>query len=552
VAAVVPDPVSTSLPASTRAPRPELVLVRLKLALLAGGLRRSPWQVVALVLGALAGLVVVGLLGSGLVALRWQPVDVAAPVVVGVGSVAVLGWAVLPLVAFGVDETLDPSRFATFAVPRRALVVGLLGAGLVGVPGAATLLLALATTVTWSRSVPAALLALVAGVVAALTCVAASRATTTAAASLLRARRTRDVLAIVGGVAAVSVGPLVNVLTSRLAGGAVDGALGVARALAAVAGWTPLGLAWAAPADAAAGRWGLAAVRFALAVAVLVLVLAGWGAALRRAEAQPGTHAAAGRSGRPGVLDAVVRRLPDRPAVAVAQRCLRYWRRDPRYLVSAASLAVVPLLLVVLPLSQGSSVGPWLLAGGPLAAFAAGWSLHNDVAYDHSAFAAHVATGLRGRDDRAGRVLAAACWQLPVLLALTLAGALLAGRADLLPAVLGAATGCYGAGLGVSSVASALTPYAAPPPGANPFQTPRGAAAATLVAQFASSAAVTVLALPALVPAVVAVLGSSWAGWTALAAGLLTGPLWTVVGIRQGGAVLDRRLPEVLAAVSRA
>ena len=549
MAAVVRDPLSP--PPGTRPPRPELVLVRLKLALLAGGLRRSPWQVVALVLGGVAALVVVALVGSGLVALRWQPVDVAAPVVVGVGSLAVLGWAVLPLVAFGVDETLDPSRFATFAVERRALVVGLLGAGLVGVPGVATLLLALTTAVTWSRSVPAVLVALVAGVVATLTCVAASRATTTAASALLRARRTRDVLAIVGGVAAVSAGPLANVLTSRVAGGAVDGALEVARSLAAVAGWTPLGLAWAAPADAAAGRWGSAAVRLALAVAVLALVLVGWGAALRRSEARPDTHAGPGRSGRPGVLDRAVRRLPDRPAVAVAQRCLRYWRRDPRYLVSGASLAVLPLVLVVVPLSQGGAVGPWLLVGGPLAAFAAGWSLHNDVAFDHSAFAAHVVTGLRGRDDRAGRVLAAAAWQLPVLVLLTLAGALLADRTDLLPAVLGAATGCYGAGLGVSSVASALTPYAAPPPGANPFQTPRGAAAATFVAQLASSAAITALALPALAPAVVAVVGPSWVGWTSLAAALVTAPLWTVLGVRHGGAVLDRRLPEVLAAVSR-
>ncbi|NIZ93374.1 hypothetical protein [Kineococcus rubinsiae] len=537
------------------APRPELVLVRLKLALLRGGLRRSPWQVVALVLAALAGLAVVLVAGAGLLALRWQPVDVAGPVVVVVGGLAVLGWALVPLVAFGVDETLDPSRFTTFAVDRGALVRGLLLAGLIGVPGAATLLLALATVLTWSRSPGAVLVAVVAAVVVTLTCVAASRATTTAAAAVLRARRTRDLLAIVGGVLAVAAGPLVNIAVGRVGGGLVvtpDGLLDRARSVAAVVGWTPLGLAWAAPADAARGAWGTAVLRLVLAVGVLALVLFAWGAALRRAEERPGTASRSGdRSGRTTLTDRLVRRLPDHPAVAVAQRCLRYWRRDPRYLVSGASLAVLPLVLVVVPLSQGSAVGPWLLAGGPLAAFAAGWSLHNDVAFDHSAFAAHVVTGLRGRDDRAGRVLAAAAWQLPVVVVLCVAGGLLSGRTDLLPAVLGAATGCYGAGLGVSSVASALTPYAAPPPGANPFQTPRGAAAATLVAQLASSGVITALSLPVLVPAVVAVVGPSWVGWHALAAALVTAPLWTVLGVRHGGALLDRRLPEVLATVSR-
>ncbi|WP_432498768.1 transporter [Kineococcus gypseus] len=524
-------------------------LVRLKLTLLRNGLRRSPWQVVALVLGLLYAVSVVTVVGAGLVALRFTGADVAGAVVVGAGTLAVLGWALLPLVAFGVDETLDPARFATSAVPRRQLVPGLLLAGFVGLPGLVTLLLSLAAAAALARSLPAAAIAVAGALLGALTAVAASRASTTAAAALLRARRARDVVVLVVGLLVVLLGPGINLVAQRVEGGAGDLA-GLGRDAAAVAGWTPPGFAWAAGADAAAGRWGTALLRLVLAAAVLAAVLGAWALALGRSGTGPATGGGPARSAavRGGGL---LERLPATPAGAVARRCLTYWRRDPRYLVSAGSLAVVPLLLVVLPLSAGDGSGRWLLATGPLVAFVTGWSLHDDVAYDHSAFALHVAAGVRGRDDRAGRVLAAAAWQVPVVLVLAVAGALVPGRADLLPAVLGACAALLGAGYGVSSVASALVPYPVAAPGGNPFSTPRGAATATVLVQLATTAATTVLALPALVALVLALTWTPWAGAAGLVVGLALGGLWTWLGVTRGGALLDRRAPEVLAVVSR-
>ncbi|WP_432497600.1 hypothetical protein [Kineococcus auxinigenes] len=524
-------------------------LVRLKLTLLRNGLRRSPWQVVAFVVGVLYALFIVATVGGALVALRFADLDVAAPVVVGVGTLAVLGWALIPLVAFGVDETVDPSRFATFAVPRAQLVPGLLLAGLVGLPGAVTLLLSLAGAAALSRSVPATALAVVAVVVGTLTAVAASRATTTAAAALLRARRTRDVAVLVGGVLIVLLGPGINLVAQRVEDG-LDDLAALGRDAAAVAGWTPPGLAWAAAADAAAGRWGTALLRLLLALAVLAAVLGAWALALGRSGTGPaagGGGPARTTAGGGGLLD----RLPSTPAGAVARRCLLYWRRDPRYLVSAASVAVLPLLLLVLPLSAGGDPGSWFLAAGPLAAFVTGWSLHDDVAYDHSAFTLHVTAGVRGRDDRAGRLLAAALWQVPLVLVLTVIGALVAGRADLLPALTGASAALLGAGYGVSSVASALTPYPVAPPGGNPFSSPRGAATATLLVQLVTTLVVALLALPALAALLVALLWAPWAGWIGLLAGTGLGALWVWLGLTRGGALLDRRAPEVLAVVSR-
>ncbi|NAZ88257.1 transporter, partial [Kineococcus indalonis] len=435
-------------------------LLRLKLTLLRNGMRSSTWQLVSFVLGALYALFLVATLGAGLLGLRFAGLDVAGPVVVGAGTLAVLAWALVPLVAFGVDETLDPSRFATLAVPRRQLVPGLLLAGLVGLPGLVTVLLSLATAATFSRTTAATAFAALTGLLGALTAVAASRTTTTAASALLRGRRARDVLVVVAGVLLVGVGPGINVLTSRLADGGRDWAE-LARAAAGVAGWTPPGFAWAAGADAAAGRWGTALLRLLLALAVLAGLLLAWGAALGPAGTGPvggaGASGPAVRERRGGLLE----KLPDTPAGAVARRCLAYWRRDPRYVMGAATVAVVPLLLIVLPLTVGPATGPgrWMLAAGPLTAFVTGWSLHDDVAYDHSAFALHVTSGVRGRDDRAGRVIASALWQVPVLLVLCVAGALVAGAPEQLPALLGATAALLGAGYGVSSVSSALAPY---------------------------------------------------------------------------------------------
>src|SRR2546430_17468214 len=54
------------------------------------------------------------------------------------GTALVLGWLFLPLLFFGVDETLDPARFALLPLPRRTLAVGMLAAACVGIPGNAT------------------------------------------------------------------------------------------------------------------------------------------------------------------------------------------------------------------------------------------------------------------------------------------------------------------------------------------------------------------------------------------------------------------------------
>ncbi|MET1063681.1 MAG: transporter, partial [Arthrobacter sp.] len=98
-------------------------LVRLKLTLLRNGFKRSPWQLVGVILGGLYAIGMLALLISGLFFLSYTEPEVARMVVVLGGSAAFLGWALIPMMATGVDMTLDPARFVTYAVPMRQLLL---------------------------------------------------------------------------------------------------------------------------------------------------------------------------------------------------------------------------------------------------------------------------------------------------------------------------------------------------------------------------------------------------------------------------------------------
>ena len=252
------------------------LIVGLKWQLLRNGLRRSTPQLVGLIIAVLYGLGVLIVALSGLIALRFAlPSDVARTVIIIGGSLVMLGWAILPVVAYGIDETLDPARFATFAVPRRQLVIGLLLSSLVSVPAAVMAILGLATVITWSRSLLAVVVAPVAAVVAVLTCVALGRVTSTASFAMSRQRRGKEALLFLMLLLSLGVGVAVSSIMKRAS------SPGLLPHLADVLGWTPLGLAWSAPADIVDGAIGSGLLRLALGLVFLVVMLVTWDSLLR-------------------------------------------------------------------------------------------------------------------------------------------------------------------------------------------------------------------------------------------------------------------------------
>jgi ABC-2 type transport system permease protein len=507
-------------------------LLRLKLHLLRNGLRRSVAALVGMVLGLVYGGGFVVLVLAGLVTVRaHDDLGLARSVVVLVGSALVAGWALLPIVLFGVDPTLDPTRFATFAVRERTLAVGLVLTALVGLPGVATVLLVLGTVVTGSRSVPATLAAVVGGLLGLLTCVLLSRIVTAAASAILTTRRGRDVAGVGGLLVFIVAGPLI--------GGLSDGGFNRTSldSAAAVLAWTPLGWAWAPAGDLALGQWGTGLARLALAAVLCLVLLVVWERLLVSVLRNP--RSASSDGGKVSAGLGLFGRLPATPMGAIAARAGTYWVRDPRFNVPAIMTILLPAGLLIPGLGSGSRLA---LLGMPLAsAYLIGWGQHNDVGYDSTAFWMHVASGVDGVSDRLGRLFPSGLMALVCVPVYALLGPVLGAPWRMLPATFGSACALALNGFAVACVTSAVKQYAVPAPGENPFTSRPGSAGVTLGVQAVCGAAVWTLSLPALGLAVAAYHGVDWAAWVALGHGPLLGGVALLVGTRLGADLFRRR-----------
>lgn len=521
-------------------------LVRLKLRVLAHTLRRERWRLVLLILGALWGLSMLPSLVGGMVWLSRQPAASAVDLLVMGGSLLVAGWALVPVLVPGMDDSLEIDRFATVGRSARSLAPGLLLAGAVSLPSAVTAGAVLAPAIVWSTHGGAALVVcLVAAPLALLTCLLAARVATSVSARVLSSRRAREVGAVLGlGMIALVV-PAGLALSSL----GLEGALQRVPAVAGVLGWTPLGAPFAAPYAVVDGDLAGALGRLAVAAGSVLVGGAVWVRRLQAALTRPPSRSGQVRRRADQMLPArVVARHPGLVAAgAVARRGLRYWTADPRYMSALVGAVVAPVLIVVLAASVADApdaiaLGLGIIVGGTL-----GWGRHNDVAYDGTAFWLHVAAHVPGWADRLGRAVATLVWALPLTMGLGLVGVWVSGRWELAAAAIGAGVGVLLGGLAVSAVASALLPYPVPAAGANPYAAQMGAVGATLVAQVASSAGTFVLCGP--------VLGlyaaSVWwrAGLAPLTAvvGVVGGAAMLALAVWLGGRVYDVRAPRLLA-----
>lgn len=507
-------------------------LLRLKLNLLRNGLRRSVAAIVGMVLGVLygGGFVLVGLIG--LVAVRVQgDVEFSRTVVVILGSALMAGWSVLPIILFGVDPTLDPTRFSTFAVRERTLAVGLVLTALVGLPGLASCLIVLGTMVAGSWSFAALLAAVIGGLLGLLTCVLLSRIVTAAAAAVLATRRGRDVAGVGGLLVFIVAGPLV--------GGLSDG--GVDRAglnnLASVLAWTPLGWSWAPAGDLAQGEWGTGLTRLTLAAVLCLALLVAWERLLVSVLRNPRSSSADGGKVSAGL--GLFGRLPATPMGAIAARAATYWIRDPRFNVPAVMTILLPAGLLIPGIGSDSELA--LLAMPLASAYLIGWGQHNDVGYDSTAFWMHVASGVDGVSDRLGRLFPSGFLAVVCVPAYCLLGPLVGAPWRMLPATFGAGCALALDGFAVACVTSAVKQYAVPAPGENPFTSRPGSAGVTLGVQAVCGAAVMTLSLPALGLAAAAYFGVDWAAWVALVVGPVLGGVALLVGTRMGADLFRRR-----------
>jgi ABC-2 type transport system permease protein len=517
----------------------------LKLRLLANLFRRSPWQVVGVVLGLLYGLLVAGALAAMLVAFRGVE-DIGAirdGLIVG-GSIVVLGFFLIPLI-FGVDDSIDPRKFSTMGIPNKQLAFGLAVSSLVGVPATALALVLLGTIVTWSRGPGETLLAIVAAALLLATCMLASRVSTSLAAFMLSTRRAREFSGILGVLLIVILTPVIvllfNMDWSRYG-------LDLLGGFAAILGWTPLGAAWAVPGDAATGAWGDSLLRLLIATATAFLLWLAWQGLVSRMLVSPGREAQARAYGGLGWFD----RMPHNATGAIAARSITYWGRDPRYWVSLVMIPIVPVL-VILPLAiAGVPVEYLSLVPVPLMCVFLGWTLHNDVAYDHTAIWLHVVSGPRGVADRVGRLVPALFVGIPLIGLGAAVSVAFYGDWAVLPGLLGVSTCILLAGLGFSSYTSARFPYPATKPGDSPFAQPQASDTAAAIIQSFTFVGSIVVAIPAIVCLVLGIFVDPIWNLPALYWGLGGGVLVLIGGVWAGSRTFERRGPEMLSSALRA
>ena len=124
-------------------------LLSLRFRVLGNTLRRNTLQLLAVIFGALQTVVILLIVIAGLAALAGYPQPVQQATVV-IGGVAVtLGWFLIPLIATGIEPTLDPLKLSAFPLPVTKLMVAMTLVGATWIPGIATFLVSIATALTW-------------------------------------------------------------------------------------------------------------------------------------------------------------------------------------------------------------------------------------------------------------------------------------------------------------------------------------------------------------------------------------------------------------------
>jgi ABC-2 type transport system permease protein len=347
------------------------LLVQLKLRLLRNALLASTGARVAFVLSTtLAALVAGGIFYL----LATLPGGIAAAdLTTVIFCVFGLAWLILPIVAFGLDSTLDPATLTLYPVRTRPLAVGLLAASATGAWPAATLIGLLGVTIGLARGALGVLIALLAVVLQVLFCITLARFVTTGLAGVLRSRRGKDLAALLFiPIFAVYEGffQIVPKLTSE---GALTASSfgGVDRWLR----WTPPGLAVHAIFDASAGHPGTALLRLALLAGIIVVLGVLWIQSLRRAlvTTDTSTQSAVRGSALPFARYGL--------RGTVAARFWLYQRREPYSLIywgiTAVIMAVVAFRLVLSPDWFGGLLASGAAGGAFAGAFhsnAIGWS----------------------------------------------------------------------------------------------------------------------------------------------------------------------------------
>jgi len=480
-------------------------------------------------------------------------------------TVLMIGWVVVPILIAGLDDSLDPARFASLGIGIRRIMPGLTVSAFLTIPALFFLTALFVFSTSWLPDGGEVFAVALAGALLSLaTMILSARVSVMWIARLLQSRRSREIAFLVTLVGVFLLAPLASIV---LADGLETILEYDATPILDSIRLTPIGAPIGAASAASAGQWSAVWWRLALSTGWVLLLWLTWRVNVKHVLVHPisrggGTKAredsmlavalrVENRSGRP--IGRWVGRwvgCPPRAVVAVRARAIRYWFTDARYLAAILSVTVFPVLFFFLVYPAFGSPVAVVMAVPLLLAGTIGWGRHNDVAYDSTALWLDVVAGRLGRAVMWGRTTATLVWAVPVVGAGIVAALVIGGRTDLAPGVIGASLGVLGTSLGVSAITSVVLPYRAPVPGENPFSAQVGSIGAGLFAQAISSLASWVVAVPVVLPLVAALAWDASWGWVGLVTGTATGVVALVLGVRWAGTLYDRRSGRLVAAVA--
>ncbi|MFJ8505737.1 transporter [Streptomyces avermitilis] len=523
------------------------VVVRLKLSLLKNGLRQSAGRRAAYVASLVIALLFAALQLLGLIALRGAAHAPAVAVLLVV--VLALGWAVMPLFFPSGDETLDPTRLVMLPLRPQPLIRALLAASLVGVGPLFTLCLLAGSAVSVAHGTAAYVTAVVGVVLALLVSVALARAVAAANIRLLSSRKGRD-LAVLSGLVVAIGAQLVNFGAQRLGSA---GGLSQLDPVADVLRWVPPAAAIGAVDSVSRGSYGAGVAQLVLSALALVGLLALWSRSLTRLMTSPdgstlqGAEPGRDRAGRSSGLG---RLLPAGRTGTVMERSLRYVWRDPKTKAAWATSLAIGLIVPVFNALQGTgSIYFACFAAGML-----GIQMYNQFGQDTSAFWMVAMTISSTRDAYAelrGRALALLVITLPYAALVCVLTTAMLGDWPRLPEVLGLSFALLGAMLATGAWSSARFPYSIPQEGYK--NVAPGQAGLAWISIFGGMVSAALLSAPVIILTIwlnVAAGGDEWT-WLLLPVGAAYGALLTLLGLRLAAPRTARRLPEILAAVSK-
>lgn len=422
-------------------------LAAIKLRSMWSDLRSQTYVLVLSILAYLYGLALVGTAAVSMVIVGASGQPIATTVLTAIPGIYTLGWIVIPLVFASQEQTLEPLRLTPYVSYSRKLAASLVAVGAVGAAGIYFLIIQLGALIGWALYAGWAgflwsLLGSVVGTTLALVC---AKALGTwfgrrKGSSSSRKEKTGMILGILFLLVLI---PAMYLAPMILEGLNTNFLLVIVSYLQ----WTPFGAPWALPESATAGLWGAVAIQLAISV---VTIAAGWWLMLKAlkpamfgspspisAEAEQAitegrhlidpeadTHAvdllAAGSSPRylPGV-DTWQRLGLSGPSAAVAERTRIYWFRDSRLVFQLVTPIMMAIVAIVVTISDSAvfNNASWMLFIGSFALGAVAGTL---LQYDSTAFWVHVSTGIRGFQDRLGRILPTAIISLAIILVATI------------------------------------------------------------------------------------------------------------------------------------